>query len=115
MELVQSLSASLVERDREARALVLAALAREHVLLVGQPGTAKSLLANSFAGAISEAKVFSVLLTKFSAPEEVFGPVSIAALREGRYERLTRCAASLGLQGGEDVKLGEEARREEVE
>lgn len=81
------LAAALIEREREIRALLLAAVAREHVLLVGPPGTAKSLLATSFAAGIDGARAFQVLLTKFSTPEEIFGPVSISALRDDRYER----------------------------
>ena len=85
--LQSKLSAALIERDAEIRALLLGIVAREHVLLVGPPGTAKSLLATHVAGAIKGAKSFSVLLTKFTAPEEVFGPVSLTALRADRYER----------------------------
>lgn len=81
------LAAALIEREREARACLLAAIAREHVLFVGPPGTAKSLLATSIANAIDGARCFQTLLTKFSTPEEIFGPVSISALRADRYER----------------------------
>lgn len=81
------LAAALIEREREIRACLLAAIAREHVLFVGPPGTAKSLLATSFAAGIDGARSFQTLLTKFTAPEEIFGPVSISALRADRYER----------------------------
>ena len=84
--LQSTLGAALIERDSEVRACLLGIVAREHVLFVGPPGTAKSLLATHVAGAIS-ARAFSVLLTKFTAPEEVFGPVSLTALRADRYER----------------------------
>ena len=86
-KLQSQLSASLIERDAEIRACLLGLVAREHVLMVGPPGTAKSLLATSVAGAISGARAFSVLLTKFTAPEEVFGPVKLSALKHDRYER----------------------------
>lgn len=81
------LAAALIDREREIRACLLAAVAREHVLFVGPPGTAKSLLATSFAAGIDGARSFQTLLTKFTAPEELFGPLSIAALRDDRYER----------------------------
>jgi MoxR-like ATPase len=86
-QLQQSLSASLIERDGEVRACLLGLVAREHVLMVGPPGTAKSLLATSLASAINGARAFSVLLTKYTSPEEVYGPVSLSALKQDRYER----------------------------
>lgn len=82
-----ALNASLIERGGEVEAMLLAAIAREHVLLVGPPGTAKSRLVTSLTNAIDGAHSFSVLLTKFTTPEEVFGPVKLSALREDRYER----------------------------
>jgi MoxR-like ATPase len=86
-QLQQALSAALIERDGEIRACLLGLVAREHVLLVGPPGTAKSLLATSLASAINGARAFSVLLTKYTSPEEVYGPVSLSALKQDRYER----------------------------
>jgi MoxR-like ATPase len=82
-----TLAASLIEREPEIDAMLLGLVAREHVLLVGPPGTAKSTLINSLTGAIEGARSFSVLLTKFTTPEEIFGPIKVSALREDRYER----------------------------
>ena len=83
-----ALTSRLVGREGEIRALLVALVAREHVLLHGPPGTAKSLLANLLTEAL-DAKRFEVLLTRFSAPEDVFGPVSIKGLEQDRYERVT--------------------------
>lgn len=82
------LTSRLIGREGEIRALLVALVAREHVLLHGPPGTAKSLLANLLTEAL-DAKRFEVLLTRFSAPEDVFGPVSIKGLEQDRYERVT--------------------------
>ncbi|MEZ0290742.1 MAG: AAA family ATPase [Sulfolobales archaeon] len=78
-----------VGRDEEARVIILALMTGEHAVLIGEPGTAKSALIRR-AAQLLNARLFMYLLTKFTEPSELFGPLDLAALKEGRYVRITR-------------------------
>jgi MoxR-like ATPase len=84
--LIEQLSEGLVEREAVSRVLLLSVLAGEHVLLIGPPGTAKSEIARRLHRIVG-GRWFERLLTRFTVPEELFGPMSLAALDAGRYER----------------------------
>lgn len=86
--LLAALNRGLIERDAAIKAALLAALAGENVLFIGPPGTAKSLLARRISRALGE-PYFEYLLTKFTTPDELFGPLSITALKADRFERKT--------------------------
>ncbi len=89
---LQKLRSDLQVRFPERREVIegalAAVLAGEHVLLLGPPGTAKSALVRAIAQAFG-GSYFERLLTKFSTPEELFGPISLRALEQDRYQRVT--------------------------
>ncbi|MDG2305779.1 MAG: AAA family ATPase [Candidatus Binatia bacterium] len=83
------LSQAFIERNAVVEGSLAALLAGQHVLLVGPPGTAKSMLADGVCRRIEGARYFQWLLTKFTTPEEVFGAVSLKALERDEYRRVT--------------------------
>jgi MoxR-like ATPase len=85
---VEKITEKLVEREDHVRGVMLAILSKTNVLLLGSPGTAKSMLAILYQKAIKDAKMFERLLTKFTSPDEVVGPFSLKALDNDEYVRL---------------------------
>lgn len=81
-------SRGLVDRGVVIDLLALAAVAGEHVLLLGPPGTAKSEVARRIAGALG-LRSFEYLLGRFTEPSEIFGPVDLRKLKEGVVETAT--------------------------
>jgi MoxR-like ATPase len=82
------LASSLIEREQEIDLALTALIAQEHVLLVGPPGCGKSLLADTLVSWMNGSR-FSILMTKFTTPEELCGPISIAGLKADTYRRIT--------------------------
>lgn len=85
---VSILQKGLLERETEVRLMLLAALCGEHLLLLGPPGTAKSELSRRLAS-ITAGAYYERLLTRFSVPEELFGPLSMRGLENDLYVRKT--------------------------
>ena len=79
----------LVDRGALVELCALAAVAREHVLVIGPPGTAKSEAARRIAKALG-GRYFEYLLGRFTEPSEIFGPIDLRRLREGVVETEVR-------------------------
>jgi len=84
-EAVSVAGAGMVDREVLAEVVALCAVAGEHLLVVGAPGTAKSEAVRRVAGQLG-GRYFEYLLGRFTEPNELFGPVDLRLLREGRVE-----------------------------
>ena len=86
------LAQGLVGRENAIRVALLGLIAGENTLFIGPPGTAKSMIARRVSEAINpegQHDYFEYLLTKFSTPEELFGPLSLTALKQDQFKRNT--------------------------
>ncbi len=79
---------NLIERETLVELVALAAVAQEHVLIIGAPGTAKSEAVRWIAKATG-GEYFEYLLGRFTEPSEIFGPVDLRKLKEGIVETET--------------------------
>ncbi len=83
----RELEQKFLAKEEIIRLMLVAAVAGEHMVLIGPPGTAKSALIRAFAR-LMDARYFEYLLTRFSEPNELFGPVDIQSFRSGAYRRV---------------------------
>lgn len=89
-KLISAMTEGLWEKNHIMALALLSSLAGESIFLLGPPGTAKSMVARRLKGAWKDARSFEYLMSRFSTPDEVFGPVSIARLKnDDVYERRT--------------------------
>jgi MoxR-like ATPase len=85
----RSLASYFVAKDEIIDLMTISTLAQEPLLLIGRPGTAKSDLVIKFCEALGLGgdDYFEYMLTKFTEPSEIVGPIDINLLKEGRYHR----------------------------
>ena len=81
-KVIDRLKDTFTGKDEVLDLIAVAITAGENIFLYGPPGTAKSAIINSMSKMI-DCKVFDYLLTKFTEPNEIFGPFDISKLREG--------------------------------
>lgn len=92
LNLQHDLNKNIIGREAVIKSALLSLVAGENILLIGPPGTAKSMIARSISQVIDgeqDNHYFEYLLTKFSTPEEIFGPLSISELKQDRFKRNT--------------------------
>lgn len=88
--LINEMNKNIYEKDSEISLSLLAAIAGESIILLGPPGVAKSMVARRLKSAFRNARSFEYLMSRFSTPDELFGPVSISQLKNNDiYERST--------------------------
>ena len=85
--LLKQLTIGIFENDEVMALALLSSIAGESIFLLGPPGVAKSLIARRLKYAYKGAKVFEYLMSRFSTPDEIFGPVKISMLKKDKYER----------------------------
>jgi len=86
--LIKEMSEGVYEKEHILSLTLLCSIAGESIFLLGPPGTAKSLVARRLKEVFREKQSFEYLMSRFSTPDEIFGPVSITKLKnEDVYER----------------------------
>jgi len=88
-KMMEEMRFHFVEREEEIAGALLAMLSGEHVLFIGPPGTAKSQMAKMMCERLRGGSFYYYLLTRFTSPEEVFGPLSLSSLQKDEFRRRT--------------------------
>ena len=87
-ELLKCISEGVYEKEHILSLSLLCCVAGESLFMLGPPGTAKSMVARRIKEVFADSSSFEYLMSRFSTPDEIFGPVSISKLKnEDVYER----------------------------
>jgi MoxR-like ATPase len=86
LEVERRLNEIVIGHENFVRALMLASVSGEHIVVIGYPGTAKSYTVRAFSKLLN-ARFYSYLLTKFTTFDELFGVIDIPSLTRGEYKR----------------------------
>lgn len=87
-QFAEDLAKPFLGREDQAKLITIALMTREHLVMFGEPGTAKSALVRR-AAELLNAKFFLYLLSKYTEPAELFGPIDVLALKQGVFKRIT--------------------------
>ena len=87
VKLLNWMSSDLIDKDDIIKISLLGILSGENIVLLGPPGTAKSRIARKLSQIIDNNSYFEYLLTKYTTPEELFGPLSILKLKNDEFKR----------------------------
>ena len=88
--IISSISGGVFEKEHIISLALLSSIAGESIFLLGPPGTAKSMVARRLKLVFKDSSSFEYLMSRFSTPDEIFGPISISRLKnEDVYERCT--------------------------
>ena len=89
MKLRDELRGRVSEREEVIDGILCALIAQHHVMLVSPPGSAKSMLARLMCDSFTDTTFFQWLMTKYTEPNEVFGPIDLQEwANKGNYTRL---------------------------
>ena len=89
-KLLNKMREGIIDKDESTRLALLCAVAGENIFFMGPPGTAKSMISSRLHKIFKEdTKYFEFLMSKYSAPEEIFGPIKLEGLDRGVYKRRT--------------------------
>ena len=104
VKLLNWMSADLIDRDDIIKISLLGILSGENIILLGPPGTAKSRIARKLSQIIDNNSYFEYLLTKYTTPEELFGPLSILKLKNDEFikEKILKSFKSIEKNSIED-------------